>query len=385
MAMYLISREKEMTKLRSVCVFKKIAMRVEERKFDDLTKLVIKQILDNPDYKDRKNDFRLKRKMDRHFDELVEESIVDLYKNKFNDFIFSYQVKSLGGKMIKFLEDSLPNKSYEGLEHVKNYELKHCDDEKLTMLTKGNSFSDKFMKSKISEESEGNPRPLMEPEPEILNTEGISLLDKGQVYHIPDEEEEEKMMVVPESKKKPVIKYRSQYEEGSHLEPRTAFRPNLINHELRKRVEARRIRQRMLRMKRREHDKKMNNLSKYFNVNLDTLNPIAKVFKISSFNLQSPTKKKKNQEDQISGNVRNTFNFMTTNNTLLTTNMETEQSNSETIYNEVYDLLLIDYLTNMDPVVLANKKPEEDVYYSAVSAARLSLFLDRYRQQLHRA
>lgn len=369
MAMYLISGEKEMTKLRSVCVFKKIAMRVEERKFDDLTKLVINQILDNPDYKDHKNDFRLKRRMDRHFDNLIEDSIVDLYKNKFHDIIFSYQVKSLGGKMIKFLEDSMPQKSYEGLEHVKNYDLKHCDDEKLSLLTK-NTFSDKFMKSKeISEQSESKPRPLMEPEPEILNTEGISLLDKHKEYKIPDEDEDGKELFVPESRKKPVIKYRSQYDEGSHLEPMNAFRPNLINHELRKRVEARRIRERMLRKKKREHDKKMNNLSKYFNVNLDTLNPIAKVFKMSDFILQSPTKKKKNQSSDIAANVRNTFNFMTTGNTLLTTNMETEMSNTETIYNEVYDLLLIDYLTNMDPVVLAEKKPDEDVFHAAVSPA----------------
>lgn len=64
---------------------------------------------------------------------------------------------------------------------------------------------------------------------------------------------------------------------------------------------------------------------------------------------------------------KNSFNFLQSGGTLLSTNLETEQYSSyDEVYNNIFDEYLIDYLTNMDPVNLEPVVEEEQEEFSVV-------------------
>lgn len=340
-----------MSKLRSVGVFKKIAMRVEERKFDDITKLVVTQIMESPSLKkySDKTDFRIKRLIERNFEELVETGVDELYQEKLNHFISISQIQPLKIKIMKFLESKMPSKSYEGLSFIKTTELSHCDDENLEFLLNSNTKEFKDTEQSLFKKSSGSglekKKPLEEPEPEILMTENKLLIDRD--YHVPSEPEVFHSIKIPKTKKKPKTKLKTNFDEGSHKKPKMSKKPYLLDHELKNRIQSRKRREAKMMEKKREEKKKLNNMRKYFSFNVETLKTTkTKVAKFAHmFTKESPNTL---NSFKIKFNKTGGTNFFSSG-TLLSTDMETENANTiETVYNEVYDELLIDYLTNMD-------------------------------------
>lgn len=131
-----------MTKLRSIYIFKNSAMKVEEAKFEDLTREVVDTILEKTmvlsnNSKTPSSSRKNKKKFQQNFQVIVEEGFNSTMKRLSKDEGLDH-VKALNSltkaHMIRFLDKLIPEKSYSGLEELKSTVLKAKPRDALNLL-----------------------------------------------------------------------------------------------------------------------------------------------------------------------------------------------------------------------------------------------------------
>lgn len=229
-----------MTKLRSIYIFKNSAMKVEEAKFEDLTREVVDTILENTiklsnESKTPASSRKNKKKFEKNFQIIVEDGFASTMKRLSKDEGLDH-VKALNSltkaHMISFLDKMIPEKSYNGLEELKGTVLKAKPRDALNFIKgigkKIKNISGQFIGSSEATSDNTNSEtkviriPLKEPEPEIFSKDihpldQLELEARDQLYNIPElYSETQDQRRIPKALRKPRIDEDSMLEEGSH-------------------------------------------------------------------------------------------------------------------------------------------------------------------------
>lgn len=229
-------------KLRSIHIYKSVAMMVEESKFEDVTREVVDSILNEPNLKKdiQNNKRRVQRKFEKNFESIIDQGIMQAIKNRGvhtgidSDLALTSKTRD---HVLSFLEAMMPKKSYNALEELRKTKMKSKSRDVLPFIQGiGQKFKNLSMgkmdslfdkNSDIQIDSQKMREPLKEPEPEIFNSppdsmdrrekEARGLMNSNRAHKI-----DHKPILIPKSKKMPHIDEELLMEEGSHHNPMDA-------------------------------------------------------------------------------------------------------------------------------------------------------------------